>query len=587
MKIAGKLVLAYAWRHPARMLLTSLAMIAAACVVVWVVSGYDAILSQSGENAAEYLGRYDLFLVPDSLEESLLPNELIEAIRKDDAVAELEPALQWTVRVQTDRPIGMGGPGGPGKGSLGKGGQGKTGLGKGMPSDGKSATAGPAAKGAPPGGGPPRGMFFGAPKLVGTNAATPPYGLLEGRWLDFSDSALREAAISNRSAEQLGVRLGDEVLVIFGTKEYRLKIVGILAQSSTPPTIQRQSPTGRPMMSGPGATLGPPASALYVPMPLAEKITRQTGGVNLLSIKLRDGAGSAEFRTRWLPRLAQATPPVLLAGVDDIVGAMDEGYMAANARRQAWAATGMSLLAAQFIIFTTLSMGVSERVRQFAVMRAVGLTRLQIARVIAAESLLLALIGWGGGLAAGWGLLAIVSHSKPDLFTGGASLGIWCVLLAGASALGGATVAAIFPAWQAMRVQPLEAMSPRRSVRPSIKFSARAGLAGVALIAVNPLLVYVVPRRRRSPLRHLHGGRLHEHGDWIPAACPAGHRGRGIDVRPVDCPARAAGAAAASIAAQQQLVAHAWSDGRADRRARVVRRDDGLGLLDAGTIQAG
>ena len=153
----------------------------------------------------------------------------------------------------------------------------------------------------------------------------------------------------------------------------------------------------------------------------------------------------------------------------------------------------MSLLAALFIIFTTLSMGVHERVRQFAVMRAVGLTRFQVARVIAAEGLILALIGWGGGLAAGWGLLTIIGNAKPDLFINGASLGSWCVILTGVSAFGGALVASILPAWQATSVQPLEAMSPRRSVRPSMRLSALAGGAGLALIAVNPLLVYVMP----------------------------------------------------------------------------------------------
>jgi putative ABC transport system permease protein len=506
MRITWKLALAYAWRHPARMLLTSLAMVASACVVVWVVSGYDAILSQFGNRASEYLGRYDLFLVPDSLGESFVPAELIEAIRKDNAVAELEPALQWTVRVQTDKPVemGMGGP--PGGGGLGKAGpdMGGPGMGgppkRGGPGKGGFASGKAAGKAGPPGGrggmagGPPMGMFFGGPKLVGTNAATPPYELLEGRWLDHSDPRLREAVVSSQSAEQLEIKLGEEVLVIFGTKEYRLKIVGIVAQaSSPPPTIQKKSTTGRPMMSGPGATLGPAASALYVPTPLAEKITRQSGKVNLVSIKLREGASAAEFRTRWLAQVAQARPAVLLVGAVDLTSAMEEGMMAANTKRQAWAATGMSLLAALFIIFTTLSMGVDERVRQFAVMRAVGLTRFQVACIIAAESLVLALIGWGGGLAAGWGLLRIVSAARPDLFLSGASLGTWCVLLTGASAFGGALIAAILPAWQATRVQPLEAMLPRRPARPSMKSAAMAGAAGIALIAVNPLLVYAMP----------------------------------------------------------------------------------------------
>jgi len=442
MTITWKLALAYALRHPARMLLTSLAMVASACVVVWVVSGYDAMTSQFADRATEYLGRYDLFLVPDSLEESSIPLELVEAVVKDPAVAELEPALQATVRVEPDRPLEM---------------------------------------------------DMSGPKLVGTHATTPPYELLEGRWITHDDPALREAVISSRSAEQLEVKLDDTVFVISGTKEYRLKIIGIVAQATSAPTIQRPSPTGRPMMGGPGATMGPAPSALYVPMALAEKISRQPGKVNLVSIKLREGEKAAGFRTRWLEQVAQARPAVLLVGTQDITGAMEEGMMAARSRQQAWAATGMSLLAALFIIFTTLSMGVHERIRQFAMMRAVGLTRSQVACVIAVESLVLGMIGWGGGLAAGWGLLKILSDARPDWFTAGASLGAWCVMLTGASALGGALIAAVLPAWQATRVRPLDAMSPRRSPRPGGSWIAAASLAGLALIAVNPLLVYALP----------------------------------------------------------------------------------------------
>jgi putative ABC transport system permease protein len=506
MKITWKLALAYAWHHPMRMLLTSLAMIASACVVVWVVSGYDAIVSQFGNQVSEYLGRYDLFLVPDSVEESFISPQLIETIGKDPAIAELEPVLQSTVRVQTDKPMEMGaeGPGARGQGR-GARGEGRWARGEGLVPSGsriknlKSEISSPK----PPIPSPSstlrplpsafRPPLFGGPKLVGTNARTPPYELLEGRWIKHGDPKLREAAISNQSADQMELKLGDEVLVIFGTKEYRLKIVGIVAQVASAPMVQRQSSSGRPMMSGPGAALGPAASALYVPMPLAEKITRQSNRVNLVNIKLREGTSAAEFRTRWLPQVAQVRPTVLLVGVGDLRNAMEEGMMAANAKKQAWAATGMSLLAALFIIFTTLSMGVHERVRQFAVMRAVGLTRSQVAYVIAAESLVLALIGWGGGLAAGYGLLTVVSNAKPDLFRNGASLGAWCVLLTGASAFGAALIASIFPAWQATSVQPLEAMSPRRSVRPSMKLSVVVGIVGLLLIAVNPLLVFVMP----------------------------------------------------------------------------------------------
>ena len=52
MRIVAKLVLADFRQHPARVVLTSLAVIAAACVVVWVVSGYDALLAQYLESRA-------------------------------------------------------------------------------------------------------------------------------------------------------------------------------------------------------------------------------------------------------------------------------------------------------------------------------------------------------------------------------------------------------------------------------------------------------------------------------------------------------------------------------------------------------
>ncbi len=467
MRVAWKLTLAYARHHPARMLLTSLAMVASACVVVWVVSGYDALTSQFGNRASEYLGRFDLFVVPDAPDQSFIPADLVAALREDPAVAECESVLQWTVRVQPDKPL---------EPALAK-----------SPGGGPRGGPGRSLRGGPP------GMMLGGPKLVGTHSATSPYELLEGDWLDHSDPARRETVISNQTAAQLQVALGDELLVILGTKEYRLKIIGIVAQTTAPPTIQKQSPSGRPQMAGPGNTLGPAASALYVPMPLAEKITRQTGQVNLVSIRLRDSGGVAEFSARWLPRVAQVQPAVLLVGVDDIKRAMEEGLLAANTRRQAWAATGMSLLAALFIIFTTLSMGVHERVRQFALMRAVGLTRRQVAQVIAAESVVLALIGWGGGLAAGWGMLAIARRARPELFDAGAALGGWCVLLTGASALGGALLAALLPAWQATRVLPLDALAPRRPVRPHIAGAIVAGVIGCALVVVNPLLVYALP----------------------------------------------------------------------------------------------
>lgn len=491
MRLAVKLVLANLRQHPARMCLTALAMVASACVVVWVVSGYDAMVGQFGGMASEYLGRYDLFVVPDARTDPLVGQELIAALRADPAVAEVEPVSQTPARVT--KPGGMGGgrggfgmrPGG-GKPGGGRGGMGGGMGGGGAPPDEtaqEETLRGPIGSTLPirPTG---RGGMMMPPALVGTDASQPPYPLLEGVWIDRRHPERREAVIGNNSAQQLGAKVGDEVLLIVGPKEYRIKIIGICEQASA----QGGMRGGRM-----GASAGPAGAALYVPLALADELTRHAAKINLVNIKLKPGGDLVQFRLAWAPRVTAAQPAVMMLGVEEIKAGMQEGMSATSARKQAWAATGMSLLAALFIIFTTLSMGVNERVRQFAVMRAVGLTRGQVACLIGVEGLLLALVGWGGGLVAGWGLLAIVNHVKPGLFVNGASLGMWCVLLSGASAFGGALAASLLPAWQATSVEPLEAMSPRRQVRPGMNRLLAAGLLGLLLIAVNPYLVYVAP----------------------------------------------------------------------------------------------
>jgi putative ABC transport system permease protein len=108
------------------------------------------------------------------------------------------------------------------------------------------------------------------------------------------------------------------------------------------------------------------------------------------------------------------------------------------------------------------------------------------------EGLFLGLIGWGGGLLAGWGLLEIVKHWRPAFFPMGVSLGFWCIVLSGMCALGGSLAASVLPAWKATRVSPLEAMTVRPRAR-SAHFSWGVTLIGLLLISVNPLVVFCIP----------------------------------------------------------------------------------------------
>lgn len=73
------------------------------------------------------------------------------------------------------------------------------------------------------------------------------------------------------------------------------------------------------------------------------------------------------------------------------------------------------------------------------------------------------------------------------------------ILLAAVCAYGGALLAAIVPAWRAMRVRPLDAMAPR-VVEKSGRSPLAAIILGLPLVAVNPVLSFWVPIHEDSPL---------------------------------------------------------------------------------------
>jgi len=505
LKIVGKLVLSHVRHRPARMLLTLVSTIAAACVVVWVVSGYDSLVAKFDEFADNYLGRYEFVVQanaggtesngPFGAPAVRLSPELIQELKADPAVAVVDPVLQTRARITK---VGAE----PEAEESNRGG--RQGRGGGRAVDAKPATETaavpaaraasddePAVRPAAPAGGGGRGFGNRMPMLVGTNASEAPYRLIEGQWIDVQATETPQAAISSGSAEQMKVKVGDEVTVagFMGSQSMTFKVVGIVEQRkalpTTPPII------GLPAMRGPPLTRGPASAALYVSLPLAEKIVGVSNKFDFAGIILKKGTTIDDFKRSWTERLEKATPPAALQSIQEVDAELEGSTTSETVRSQAYSATGISLLAALFIIFSTLSMGVDERVRQFAVLRAVTLTRAQVAAMIVLESAILGLIGWGGGLLAGWGLLRIVTQSRPDLFPVGSSLGGWCIVMSGLCSMGGALAAAVMPAWKATRVKPLEAMAPQAA--PPTRIPVVATLLGLVLIAMNPVLVFWVP----------------------------------------------------------------------------------------------
>ncbi len=156
-------------------------------------------------------------------------------------------------------------------------------------------------------------------------------------------------------------------------------------------------------------------------------------------------------------------------------------------------------LAAGFLIFNAFAMAVTQRRRQIGALRALGMTRRQVLRLVLVESLAVGGLGTLFGLVAGpllgKGTIALMkvilgegvfvfSTSNPSLSS---------LLLATVLGMGIALLSALVPAWQAARVSPLVALREESHVLEKPGFFRKTWFLGVLMVAVLSACLAVAP----------------------------------------------------------------------------------------------
>lgn len=473
-------------RNWIRTLLTLTAIAAAAGVVTWMVAGYDKLLSSFDHDSEESFGRFDVFVNPmPSTQMAYLDDTLLSRLGENPEILESVQFSQVPANV-------MGGvmrrPGArpqapaqqaksdksqaPAKHdeeqSRRQGGGQQNAMGSLWAGSGKA----PPMYGLPTGGG----------SITGTDAATPLMELVSGEWLTGEDirtprGTLSECVVSEKFMKDRQLKDGAVIEAVSNAGVFKLKITGVI---KSPELI-----SGGGRMGGPSAGLSP--NAVYVGMKTAKKISGGTSRITSAAIKLKEGIDPEKFRVNW--QSFSAENKIKLNTVAELKASMETGMSTANARSQAFAATAISLLASFFIIFTSLSMGVDERIRQFALLRAVALTRFQMMKVIIVEALFFGLAGWAGGILSG---MAFLKFSSAASSSGSGTVGMWSIVLSGVCALAGSLAASVLPLIKAVRISPVEAMSIRINAMSADKFRIiliTMGIIAVPLLLVNPVIV--------------------------------------------------------------------------------------------------
>ncbi|MFI9509359.1 ABC transporter permease [Nocardia sp. NPDC052566] len=153
----------------------------------------------------------------------------------------------------------------------------------------------------------------------------------------------------------------------------------------------------------------------------------------------------------------------------------------------------IALIAGTFIIYNTFAMIVAQRLRELALLRAVGASGGQVGVSVVSEALVIGLVGSALGLAAGvglaFGLSGLLNYFDLGLPTGSMAVLPRTVLVALLVGMLVTVVSAYAPARRAAKIPPVEAMREEfASVGESLRLRTVVGL-GLAVLGIVVVLI--------------------------------------------------------------------------------------------------
>ena len=193
-------------------------------------------------------------------------------------------------------------------------------------------------------------------------------------------------------------------------------------------------------------------SGVVLPLATVQRIAQKPGEVTTFGVVVSLGkrpADVAKLVEQRIPGVVAVTEPGAVVKVDTSSRLIiDAG----------WIFSVMALIVGGIGVMNTMAMSVIERIQEIGIMRAVGWRKRRIAMLIMSEATGIGLLALALGLSLGY-LAAelftsrgrISTLAEPDFTAGVFAWGL-------AFALGVALIGALYPAWRAVRLRPIEAL---------------------------------------------------------------------------------------------------------------------------------
>jgi putative ABC transport system permease protein len=249
---------------------------------------------------------------------------------------------------------------------------------------------------------------------------TNPWWRIEGEW--FSETG-KECIVGEQLARREGIKIGDTISL--QGQEVAPQSTTVVDDEGLRVAIRSNVAL---RVSGLLSTGGPEDNAVVIPLDLAQQIARKPGEYRRLYVsaltKPEDEFGRRDPNTlapaeydRWYctPYISSIALQIrkVLPGADVRVirrVAEGEGAILTRVRALSWLVTLASLLAAALAVGASSAASVIERRTEIGLMKALGAGSGTVGFLLAAEQLLLALIGGGLGYALGILLARVVGQ---------------------------------------------------------------------------------------------------------------------------------------------------------------------------------
>lgn len=276
--------------------------------------------------------------------------------------------------------------------------------------------------------------------------------------------------VSDRLAARLGLKRGDALPVVAGSRKETLKVAGVF-----------RAARGLYPLEG---------AVLLMDIAWAQELLGRVGQLDYIDIIGADSANLADTLKAVLPEGVQVTWPGAQAR-------QMEGLVASY-RLNLSVLSAIALFVGMFLIYQFVTLSVVRRRREIGLLRTLGMSRGQVLVLFLAEGavsgLVGGLVGLGLGVLMAKGVLNFMTHTLTSLYTPvqARKLAISTPVFVQAwmLAVGATLAAAVIPALEAAQTK-VRAVWYREELEERLESRAgTVGLAGVAALALAGLLSF-------------------------------------------------------------------------------------------------